>query len=268
MSLRIDKPAPWVLRLCIDRPDKRNAIDHDVRQALMDALSDAQADRECRAIVLGGVGGMFSAGGDIGSMSELSEAQARQRMQHIHRLCRQLQALPLPVVSAAEGFCAGAGVGLALLGDVIVAGSGSKFLFPFFKLGLVPDWGSLRSLPARVGVGAARRMLLHGRVIPGEEAASLGLVDDFVGDGDVMAHAITRAAELAQLPQAAFALQKRRLNQPSANFDEELQREEDDQAVLLLGADFKEGFRAFAEKRAPDFVGAGKEANPDNGGAP
>lgn len=253
MVLLADQPAPQVLRLRINRPDKRNAIDYDVRQALMDALSAARDDAGCRAIVLGGVDGRFSAGRDIASMTQLAEAQARERMQHIHRLCRLIIALPQPVVSAAEGFCAGAG--LALLGDVIVAGAHSKFLFPFFRLGLVPDWGTPRSLPARVGVAAARRMLVHGQVISGADAARNGLVDEFVGDGDVVAAAIERAVALAALPQAAFARMKAQLIQPSGSFEEELQREEDDQAALLLGADCCEGYAAFTEKRSPDFVG-------------
>ncbi|MFP5304206.1 MAG: enoyl-CoA hydratase/isomerase family protein [Gammaproteobacteria bacterium] len=257
MSVLVDRPSGTVLRLRINRPDKRNAIDHAVREALTEALLAAREDRQTRAVVIGGVGSTFSAGGDIASMAELSEAQARERMQHIHRLCRVVVDTPMPVVSAAEGFCAGAGVGLALLGDVIVAGAHSKFLFPFFKLGLVPDWGLLRTLPARVGVAAARRMLLHGRVIPGDEAARIGLADEYVGEADVMAAAVERAEMLAGLPQQAFARTKQRLSQPSAGFDEELAREENDQAALLCGADFREGYAAFVEKRNPNFVTGG-----------
>ncbi|MEC9362971.1 MAG: enoyl-CoA hydratase-related protein, partial [Pseudomonadota bacterium] len=158
------------------------------------------------------------------------------------------------VVAAAEGHCAGAGVGLALLGEVVLAGSSSKFLFPFFRLGLVPDWGLLRSLPARVGVAAARRLLMQGQVIGGEAAARCGLADEYVGDSDVMAAAIERAEALAGLPQAAFTAMKMRLNRPSADFGEELRREEDDQSRLLRAADFAEGFAAFGAKREPDFT--------------
>lgn len=257
MSLLLDRPADHVLRLRINRPDKRNAIDHAVREALTEALLGARDDAHTRAIVIGGVDGNFSAGGDIASMHELSEADARGRMQHIHRLCRVLRDTPQPVVAAVEGHCAGAGIGLALLGDAVIAGRTSKFLFPFFRLGLVPDWGLLRTLPARVGIAAARRMLLSGRVIPGDEAARSGLADELVGEADVMDAALERARMLAALPQAAFAAMKQRLLHASAGFDEELQREEDDQARLLLGVDFREGFAAFGEKRAPDFIKGG-----------
>lgn len=255
MSVLLDHPAPGVWRLLINRPEKRNAINHEVRQALLDHLLAARRDADCRALIIGGVGGVFSAGGDIDSMAGLDEAGARGRMQHIHQLCRALESMPLPVVAAAEGFCAGAGVGMALLADMIVAGSSSKFLFPFMRLGLAPDWGSLRTLPARVGVAAAKQMLSHGQIISGEQALASGLVDELAG-GEVMATAIHRAEQLAALPQQAFARMKQRLQQPAANFAAELQREEDDQAVLLLGEDFREGFAAFQEKREPRFVQA------------
>ncbi|MCY1262347.1 2,3-dehydroadipyl-CoA hydratase [compost metagenome] len=252
MSLRIDYPAAGVWRLLIDRPDKRNAIDHDVRQALIEALDAAAADRDCAALVLGGVGGMFSAGGDIASMDGLDELGARTRMRHIHTLCLRLQELPIPVVAAAQGYCAGAGAGMALLADLIVAGPDSKFLFPFLRLGLAPDWGLLRTLPARVGQAQARRLLLRGQPISGEEAIRLGLADELVGD-DVMDAALRLATRLAELPREAFWRMKRRLSSPAPDFAEELQREEDDQAVLLLGADFREGFAAFSERREPRF---------------
>ena len=253
MAVLLDHPAPGVWRLRINRPEKRNAINHEVRQGLIDHLLAARVDKTCRAVVLGGVGGMFSAGGDIASMADLCEADARSRMRHIHQLCHLLEGLPLPVVAAAEGFCAGAGVGMALLTDVIVAGPTSKFLFPFMRLGLAPDWGTLRTLPARVGLATARNMLLHGQVINAEHAQASGLVDELVTD-DVMAAAVCRAQQLATLPQAAFARMKHRLNHPVTHFADELQREEDDQAMLLLGADFREGFAAFNERREPNFT--------------
>lgn len=259
MSLCIDRPAVGVLRLLINRPDKRNAIDHGVREQLLQALDEARRDPQCRAILIGGVGGHLSAGGDIGSMEGLDEAGARARMQHIHRLCEALYQYPLPVVVAAQGVCAGAGAGLALLADAVLAGPDSKLLFPFLKLGLAPDWGLLRSLPARVGLGRARRILLGGQAFSGEQALAEGLVDECV-TGDVMAMAVERAQQLAALPGEAFARMKTRLNNPALSFAAELKREEDDQAVLLLGADFAEGFAAFQEKRTPHFLRVGVKA--------
>jgi 2-(1,2-epoxy-1,2-dihydrophenyl)acetyl-CoA isomerase len=251
----LDRPAPHVARLLLNRPDKRNAIDFEVRELLSTHLSALLADTQTRALVLGGSGGVFSAGGDVPSMVGLGEDQARARMQHIGALCRQVADLRIPVVSAVEGIAAGAVVGLALLGDHIVGGPGARILFPFLKLGLVPDWGQLLTLPRKVGLGHARRILTSGEVLSGEEAMRIGLLDTLVSDSEVMDTAVQKAEGLARLPQDAFARMKRRLNDASATLGEELSREETDQVACLLGADFREGFAAFREKRAPDFIG-------------
>lgn len=250
----LDHPAEHVARLRINRPDKRNAIDLDVRQGLLDHLGRLLADGRTRALVLGGVGGVFSAGGDVPSMVGLDEAGARQRMRHVHRLCRVVAAAPIPVVSAIEGVAAGAAVGLALLGDRIVIGRTARVLFPFLKLGLVPDWGQALTLPRRVGLPTARRLLTDGQPVMGEEALRIGLADVLVDDVGVMDEAVRLAAALAQLPGEAFARLKRRLEQPSDALDDELAREEADQAACLTGDDFKEGYDAFRNKRAADFI--------------
>lgn len=253
-KLILDHPVPHVARLLINRPDKRNAIDHDVRQLLIDGITRLLSDGQTRALVLGGVGGHLSAGGDIPSMVGLSESQARERMQHIAGLCRLVDGAGIPVVTAMEGVSAGACVGLALLGDRIVVGRGTKILFPFLKLGLSPDWGSLLTLPRRVGSAVAMQIGYSGDPITGPEALRLGLADELVDDNFVMTTAVARAEELSRLPQEAFARMKRRLKSPSASLEEELRREEDDQAVLLRGSDFKEGYDAFINKRAVDFI--------------
>jgi 2-(1,2-epoxy-1,2-dihydrophenyl)acetyl-CoA isomerase len=250
----LDEPVPLVVRLRINRPDKRNAIDTAVRQALLDHFEALRPGGRARAIVLGGAGGFFSAGGDLPSMIGLDESQARERMRHVHRLCRMVAETGLPVVSAIEGAAAGAGAGLALLGDRIVVGPGSRLLFPFLGIGLAPDWGQLHTLPRRVGLPVAQRLLCDGAPVGGEEAVRIGLADLLVPDDAVMPEAIALAARLARLPADAYGRMKRRLRQPSASLAEELGREEDDQAVLLLAEDFREGFEAFRAKRPADFV--------------
>lgn len=250
----LDRPADGVARLLINRPDKRNAIDLAVREQLALRIQEILADPGTRALVLGGVGGMFSAGGDLPSMVGLDAGQARARMQHVQRLCRLVAGLPMPVVSAMEGIAAGAAVGLALLGDFIIASPGTRVLFPFLNLGLVPDWGQLLTLPRRVGIGPARRILTSGDAVAGEEAWRVGLVDTLVPDDEVMPAAIRRAERLSRLPMEAFSRMKRRLDQASESLVEELAREETDQVVCLLSGDFDEGYAAFRDKRKPNFA--------------
>ncbi|WP_194915240.1 enoyl-CoA hydratase/isomerase family protein [Azospirillum sp. INR13] len=250
----VDRPSPRVARLLINRPDKRNAIDHAVRAEMIEALTALAGDRTVRALVFGGRDGVFSAGGDIPSMVGLDEDGARARMRHIHSLCRLIADSPVPVVSAIEGIGAGGAVGLALLGDRIVVGPGTKILFPFLRLGLTPDWGQLLTLPRRVGLPAARRLLSSGDIVGGDEAFRLALADRLVPDAEVMEAAIAEAERMALLPLDAFRRMKGRLNEPSSSLEAEFRREEDDQAVCLLSDDFDEGYRAFVGKRTPDFT--------------
>jgi 2-(1,2-epoxy-1,2-dihydrophenyl)acetyl-CoA isomerase len=224
-----------------------------VRQALLAELPALVADPQTRALVIGGAGGVFSAGGDVSTMSNLSEADARTRMGLVRQVCQLVGGIAFPVVAAVEGFAVGGGVGLALLADFVVVGESTKVIFPFFKLGIAPDWGLLHTLPLRVGLPAARRLFTEGKTISGREAVALGLADQ-LADGDVMAAAIERAVALAALPRDAFARTKARLTSPASSLDEALAREVDDQSVLLRGPDFAEGFAAFTGKRAPDFA--------------
>lgn len=250
----VDHPAPHVARVLINRPDKRNAIDSDVRQGLIDNVSAIVADADNRALVFGGAGGVFSAGGDLPSMIGLSVDAARARMQQGHVLCRLVAGAGTPVITAIEGVGAGAAVGLAMLGDYIVVGEGSKILFPFMKLGLTPDWGTVFSLPRRVGLPIARRILTAGGAVTGAEALKIGLADELVADALVMEAAVRKASEWSKLPLGAFARMKDRLNNVSSSLAEELAREATDQAVCLTSAEFAEGYAAFNEKRAADFI--------------
>jgi 2-(1,2-epoxy-1,2-dihydrophenyl)acetyl-CoA isomerase len=259
-KLQVDRVSPVVARVLINRPDKRNAIDFDVRQQLTEVFEQLLQDTQVRAVIIGGVGGNFSAGGDLPSMANLSDSDAHKRMQHIGRLCRLIHGAGIPIVTAMEGISAGACIGLALLGDWIVAGANTKVLLPFMKLGLIPDWGMLHTLPLRVGLPAARRLFGADRPLNVNDALHIGLFDDLVPDADVMPTAICEAERLAALPREAFALMKSRLAAPSSSLDRDLAREENDQAHLLLSSDFQEGYAAFMEKRRPDFLRSGSKA--------
>lgn len=258
----LDRPAPGVARLVINRPAKRNAIDHSVRQSLLDMLEALRGDFSVRALVLGGAQGVFSAGGDLPSMGGLDTEQATARMRHIHALCRALVDSRFSIVSAIEGIAAGGAVGLALLGDHIVIGRGARVLFPFLKLGLAPDWGQLMTLPRRVGKATAWRLVTSSDPLAGEEAFRIGLADQLVDDAEVMSGAISEAARLAQLPLDALRRTRDRLASPSASLPEELAREERDQIACLSGAEFDEGYRAFMTNRAPEFVSLATKDTP------
>ncbi len=242
-----------IARIAIDRPDKRNAIDPDTRTEMIAALAGALAEPAIHAIILTGEGGHFCAGGDITSMGDFDVATARIRMKHNHRLVRALMEAEKPVIAAVEGFAVGAGAGLALLCDFIVLAEGGSIGFPFFKIGLTPDYGILHTLPRRVGAAAARRLLFSAATLKGAEALDAGLADELVGEGEAERRALEIALEMAALPPHAFALTKRHLAMGPMTLDGALELEALAMSLAFTGPELVEGRAAFAEKRKPDF---------------
>jgi 2-(1,2-epoxy-1,2-dihydrophenyl)acetyl-CoA isomerase len=251
--LLIDEPKPHVRRLRINRPDARNAVNQDVRDALFVALSDARDDPQVRALVLGGAGGVFSAGGDLPSMVGISEPASLARMKDGHRIVSLLWAYPKPVVAAVERVAAGAAAGIALLADRVVIGHKASLLFPFLRLGLVPDWGLMQTVTRRVGLSHAARIFIDNAAVTGTEAAAIGLADQAVDDEEVMPQALAAAINLAALPMAAFARMKFALRDAAQPDPLNLAYEAAAQSACLTGPEFVEGYSAFREKRKPVF---------------
>ncbi len=251
--LAVDRPADHVCRILINRPDKLNAINFEVRDEMQKVLPDIMADDSVRVMILGGVGGNLSAGGDVPSMQGLSKIAARERLEHIHKLCHIVANADIPIVTAAEGICAGGAVGLALLGDFIIGDESTKILVPFLKLGLAPDWGMMRSLPQRVGIARARRMVFEAETLKAELAQEIGLLDFLAVSESAMALAIRKAERLATRPRHAVALVKERFRQ-MRSFENDLAVEIEHQVQGLTGAEFQEGFAAYTEKRNACFT--------------
>jgi len=249
----LDKPEAGIWRISLNQPERRNPIGQAVREAVTPLWLEALAEDGCRAIVLTGAGGTFCAGGDIATMGRTEPAAARKRMKKGHHFTRLLYESEKPVVAAVEGHAVGAGAGLALLCDTVVMGQGAKFGIPFFKLGLVPDFGLLYTLPRRIGSGPAKQLLLHGRMIGADEALALGVVDRVVPDDQVQAAALEEARSLAQHPPFAMAVAKRLIDTMPGSLDQALEMEANAQAMCFAGPDVEEGVAAFKEKRKPRF---------------
>jgi 2-(1,2-epoxy-1,2-dihydrophenyl)acetyl-CoA isomerase len=249
----IETPQAGIARLAINRPDKRNAINPETREALIEGIGGLLADDDVHCIILGSTDGHFCSGGDITSMDKLDVRAARVRMQQNHRLVRLLLEAEKPVIAAIEGFAVGAGAGLAMLADTIVLAESGTIGFPFFRVGLTPDYGILYTLPRRVGPGRARQILLYARMVKAEEACGIGLADVFTPDGDAEAVALEVAGELTVMPPHAFALAKRHLTMAAGSLEATLEMEAMAQALCFNGPEFAEGRAAFAEKRKPEF---------------
>jgi 2-(1,2-epoxy-1,2-dihydrophenyl)acetyl-CoA isomerase len=245
--------APGITRIAINRPDKRNAVSPEARNALIDVVYAALADNEVHAIVLGSTEGHFCAGGDIDSMTDLDVASGRVRMKENHRMVRLLAEAEKPIVAGVEGFALGAGAGIALLCDSIVLAESGALGFPFFRIGLTPDYGILFTLARRVGQAKARQILLYAEMRKGQDAVDVGLADELVSDGQAEARAVERAQALAAMPPHAFALTKRHLAMEPQSLEDALEMEAMSQSLAFASSELEEGRTAFLEKRKPNF---------------
>lgn len=241
--------------LTMSYPQKRNALALPLREKLAQALEAALDDPNCRAIVLTGDGGHFCSGGDISGFEQASALEARQRMQKIHDMVRLITHGNKPVIAAVEGHAAGAGLCLAADCDIVVASTEAKFTCSFSKVGLAPDLGGLWSLPARMGLGRAKMMMLTGRTLDATSAQEQGLVETLCEPGQALTTAIALAEEIAQCAPLTHAMTKTALTKGGMSVDQLLALEADLQAILFGTEDFEEGKAAFLQKRKPVFKG-------------
>lgn len=238
--------------LVLNEPAKRNALSPALRIALAGAIDRIERDPEIRAVVLTGGTKVFSAGGDLTAMQIDGLAAGRERFRLLHGIVRSIVKSSKPYIAAVEGAAAGAGFSLALCCDTIVAGAGSRLIASFPKVGLVADAGLLLTLPARVGIGRARQILLYAEPVAADAAGRMGLVDEVVADGTVLDRAVARARAFEALAPLSTALAKEAL---AGQLDAVLDWERSTQAALFQTADHAEGKAAFVEKRQPNFRG-------------
>lgn len=255
-GIRIEQGAGYH-RLILNRPDKLNALNRPMLQALIAALDRAGADPACRAVILTGAGRGFCAGQELGpevmpgadGPADLGALADR----HHHAVVRRIRALPKPVIAAVNGVAAGAGASFALACDIVLAASSARFVQAFARIGLVPDSGASFFLPRLIGDARARAAILLGEAVSAEEAAAWGMIWKMVEDDALPAAAEALAVRLAEQAGAALAASKRLLNQAGDDLDTQLDRERDAQRLAGQGAEFAEGLRAFAERRPPRF---------------
>lgn len=243
-----------VRTLTLNRSERCNALDLDDRRELLAALTDAERDRGCRAVVLTGAGGMFSAGGDLRSMSQDPDV-ARIRLAMVSDVARALISSATPVIAAVEGGAFGLGLSLAVACDYVVAADKARFVASFAKIGLVADGGLFWSLAQRVGPGRAKELILFAGEIDAHEAHRIGLVSELVPQAAVLARARERAAGLAAASPGMVAGTKRIFTQQNQDLESILAAESAMQVELLGGDDFAEGRAAFLQRRTPNFGG-------------
>jgi len=247
-----------VLTLTLNRPDRMNAFNVALHEALAAAVGRAANDRDCRVVLLTGAGKGFCAGQDLSDRA-ISPGSGRADLgdsieKRYNPLVRALRALPKPVVCAVNGAAAGAGANVALACDIVVAAKSAKFLQAFARIGLVPDSGGTWILPRLVGDARARALMMLADPIDAEQAEAWGMIWRAVDDDQFMGVARAVAMRLAAGPTHAYGLMKRAFLASSANsLDAQLDLERDLQREAGAADEYIEGVRAFLEKRPANY---------------
>jgi len=248
-------------RITLDRPRTINSLTFEVYAELRDFFAWLDSDRESRGIVIAGEGRGFCSGGDFNEIIKpLLEMPLRKLREFSVMTCdviRNMRRLRKPIVGQLHGATTGAGAVIAIACDLRLAAPDLKMAFLFTRVGLSgADMGAAYLLPRIVGLGIASELLLTGRFVEAEEAARIGLVNRVVPADKLRDEADALARTLAKGPREGLAVTKAMINRElDGGLEQALAWEAEEQSKLMQGADFKEAYRAFSEKREPRFEG-------------
>jgi enoyl-CoA hydratase len=249
-----------IARIVLDRPDKQNAMNVEMGVAIQNAVERINASNEVRVVLVQGEGRAFCAGGDfslIEANSKRSPDENRSTMLAFYRSYLSILELRMPTIAVLHGATVGAGLCLALACDVRIAAKKAKLGANFVRVGLHPGMGGSLLLPRLVGPARAAELLLSGKLVSGEEAERIGLVNQAVEVDQVESRALELAQQIASAAPLAVAQAKATLVAPLlAQLDRALEREAEQQAIDFGTADLGEAVAAFREGRAPSFRGS------------
>jgi enoyl-CoA hydratase len=243
-----------VATIIFNRPDKLNALNHEMLSEFKEAVERVRRDPEIRVLLLTGAGRSFIAGADIQVFLEFDPLAARAFAAAAHETGFALEALEIPVIACVNGFALGGGLEMAMAGDFIYAADTARLGQPEINLGIIPGFGGTQRLSRLVGKGAAKEMVLTGRLLDAAEAKSLGLVARVFPTETFMAECRKVAQSLAAKGRVSLRAAKQAIDR---GFDLDLKNacllEVDAFALCFASPDAHEGARAFLEKRQPRF---------------
>jgi 2-(1,2-epoxy-1,2-dihydrophenyl)acetyl-CoA isomerase len=248
-------------KLELNRPERMNALNEQLRIDLLAAVEDIARDDGVRAVLLTGAGRAFSSGADL---RENRAATADGHLDvysiltgHYHPIITGIREMPKPVIAAVNGAAAGIGMSLALACDLVLAAESAYFLLAFVNIGLVPDGGSSLLVPTRVGFARAAELALLGERLGAAKALEWGLINQVWPDAELAGQAEALCSKMAEGPTGSYAGTKRQLNHwLYQSMADQLEFEAQVQQERASSADFREGVAAFGEKRTPRFTGS------------
>jgi len=248
------------VKIALNRPDRMNAWSEGLSQDLLTVLREVAADETVRAVMLTGNGRAFCSGADLKDGADDAVAGKLDTYTTLtrwyHPIVTTIRQMPKPVLTAVNGPAAGAGLSLALAGDLVVAAESAYFMLAFVGIGLVPDGGASLFVPSRVGFARAAEMAMLGERVSAAKAVDWGLINSAWPDAEFAAKAEALLTKLAAGPTRSYAGSKRELNHWMYDrMAAHLELEASIQGELAASADFVEGVSAFLQKRPPEFGG-------------
>jgi enoyl-CoA hydratase/carnithine racemase len=258
MSLVATEDRGPVRHIVMDRAEKRNALNRELCEELGEAFREAAADDSIRALVLRGDGPMFSSGMDVGNLRELSESPEglRDYRQPLLEIYNELEEMMKPTIAQFHGAAIGGAMELALACDLRTMAEDAVAGLVETRIGLIPDLGGCSRLPAVVGLGVAKELIMAGKVIDGREAHRIGFANRIAPPDDLDSATEQLVNELLACAPMAVGLAKRIMDSAAKPaFGTTLEQEVTAQEFLAKSDDFAEGTRAFQEKRDPEFAG-------------
>ncbi len=241
----------------MNRPEVLNAFNREMLRRLLDAFAEIGDDSEARAVVLTGENGSFTTGEDLSEGIQMSAADFRELIDLVQAVTTQMRALSQPVIAAIDGYAFGGGLEIAAACDMRVASEGTKFCCPEVNIGQVITNGASVLLPRIMGDGRARELVFTGDVFDVDWCYEAGLVNRVVASAKLTEEAVSLAERIASRAPQAVRMSKELFNSSAADdVNAAIGRETDSVMAAFETQDSKEGFKAFFEKREPQFVGS------------
>lgn len=242
--------------ITLNRPDKLNSFNREMALLIQEKLDECKS-KEVRCVYITGAGKAFSAGQDLAEVADV-ERPGMQRIlsEHYNPIVTRIRKLEKPVIAAVNGVAAGAGANIALCCDIVVAADSASFIQAFSKIGLIPDSGGTHILPRLIGWQKASALMMLGEKVKATDAENMGMIYKVFPYETFAENSRNIAVYLAQMPTKGLAYTKQLLSMSfTTSFEEQLQDEDIFQQRAAQTSDYKEGVKAFFDKRNPLFKG-------------